>query len=230
VEFIGYCARASASNHTDRIGPYVIQNMFLLVPPALFAATIYMCLGRIIRLVGGERYSIIRPRRLTAVFVTGDVISFWVQGGSAYPSILGQTKPIWAKIAAAMIIGGLVIQVISFGLFFASAIVFHRRLHRNPIARSYEVDPNWVHGLYMLYSISLLIIIRSVFRLVEYCLGTTGVAISSEWTLYVFDSVPMFLVAVIFFFKYPSNLVQSSDESVQLESQMVDETLISRSK
>jgi hypothetical protein len=230
VEFVGYCARASASNHTDRIGPYVTQNLFILLPPALFAATIYMCLGRIIRLVGGDQYSVIKPRRLTAVFITGDLLSFWVQGGSAYPSILGQTKPIWATIAAAMIIGGLAIQLISFGLFFLSAIIFHRRIHRNPTRRSFEVDPKWVHGLYMLYSISLLIILRSIFRLVEYCLGTTGVALSTEWTLYVFDSVPMFLVAIIFFFKYPSNLVPESDGSVQLEGQIVGETLISGSK
>lgn len=211
--------------------PYVIQNLFILLPPTLFAATIYMCLGRIIRLVGGERYSVIKPSRLTKVFVLGDVVSFMVQGGSAYPSIAGQTNATWATIAVAMIIGGLAIQVISFGLFSISAIVFHRRIHQSPTRRSFEVDPKWVHGLYMLYSISLLIFLRSIFRLIEYCLGTTGVALSTEWTLYAFDSVPMFLVTVIFYLKYTSNLIPSSYDGMQLESHATaGETLIASSK
>jgi hypothetical protein len=38
-------------------------------------------LGRIIRLTGGERHSMIRPSWLTKIFVVGDVLSFFVQSG-----------------------------------------------------------------------------------------------------------------------------------------------------
>jgi hypothetical protein len=41
-------------------------------------------LGRIIRLTGGERHSMIRPSRLTKIFVAGDVLSFFVQSGGEY--------------------------------------------------------------------------------------------------------------------------------------------------
>lgn len=59
VEFVGYCARASAHSKTGKLMPYIIQNLLILVAPALFAASIYMTLGRIMRAVKGERLSLV---------------------------------------------------------------------------------------------------------------------------------------------------------------------------
>ena len=56
----------------------------------------------------------------------------------------------------------------------------------------------------MLYAVSLLIMVRSIFRVAEYCQGQTGYALSHEWTLYTFDSLLMFLTTVIFAWKFPS--------------------------
>lgn len=70
---------AQAPNFTTP--PYIIQSILLLLGPTLFAASIYMVLGRIIILLDAADYSVIRPKRLTAVFVTGDVLSFLAQGG-----------------------------------------------------------------------------------------------------------------------------------------------------
>jgi hypothetical protein len=64
-----------------KLGPFIIQSLLLLVAPALFAASIYIILGRVILLVDGERYSLIRQRWLTTIFVCGDVFSFLIQGG-----------------------------------------------------------------------------------------------------------------------------------------------------
>lgn len=59
--------------------------MFILLAPALFAASIYMILGRIITLVGGQEHAIIRPQWLTKIFVTGDVVCFFLlAGGGTY--------------------------------------------------------------------------------------------------------------------------------------------------
>jgi hypothetical protein len=63
------------------LGPYITQSLLLLLGPSFFAASIYMVLGRIIRLTGGENHSPIRPSRLTKIFVLGDVLSFFVQSG-----------------------------------------------------------------------------------------------------------------------------------------------------
>lgn len=52
-----------------------------MVAPSLYAATIYMTLGRIMIVTGGDKYSIIRRSWLTKIFVFGDVICFLIQAG-----------------------------------------------------------------------------------------------------------------------------------------------------
>jgi hypothetical protein len=61
-----------------------MQAVLLLVAPALFAASIYMLLGRIIVLVKGEHFAIIRVNWMTKIFVAGDVLSFLMQGAGEF--------------------------------------------------------------------------------------------------------------------------------------------------
>jgi hypothetical protein len=47
-EFVGYACRAVSAQSPPghyRLMPFVIQNSYILIAPALFAATIYMILG-----------------------------------------------------------------------------------------------------------------------------------------------------------------------------------------
>lgn len=86
VEFIGYAARCVSGKESPNwtLGPYITQSLLLLVAPSLFAATIYMELGRIITLVNGESHCFIRKKWLTKIFVFGDILSFFLQGGGRY--------------------------------------------------------------------------------------------------------------------------------------------------
>lgn len=86
VEVIGYIGRALSHNEAPdyTLGPYIIQSILLLVAPALFAASIYMELARIVLMVEGDHALIIRRRWLTRIFVTGDVVSFLMQSGGTF--------------------------------------------------------------------------------------------------------------------------------------------------
>lgn len=66
--------------------PYIIQSVLLLLGPTLYAASIYMILGRLIVLLEADNYSIIKPKWLTKFFVLGDVLSFFAQGGGSSPA------------------------------------------------------------------------------------------------------------------------------------------------
>ncbi|KAJ5514109.1 hypothetical protein N7463_003661 [Penicillium fimorum] len=188
------------------MGPYIIANMFILLGPTLFAATIYMTLGRVIRRVHGEHLSVIRISRLTKTFVWGDVLSFIVQGNSSSLSVLGY--PQWAKVC---VIAGLAIQLISFSIFWVTAIVFAKRLRRTPTPECLKPGIPWQRSLDMLYAVSALILARSIFRIIEYVMGNDGYPLMHEWTLYAFDSLPMAVVMVIFFIWYPSQMSLDAD-------------------
>ena len=69
------------------LSPYIMQSLLILLGPALYAASIYMVLGRLIRLLDAHHHSLVRTKWLTKLFVTGDVLSFLTQGaGMLRPS------------------------------------------------------------------------------------------------------------------------------------------------
>lgn len=76
---------SAAESPNWTVGAYSASTILLLVAPALYAASIYMMLGRIILVTDGEHHSIVPKRWLTKIFVVGDVISFMMQGaGTLY--------------------------------------------------------------------------------------------------------------------------------------------------
>ena len=86
-EVLGYIARAvSAAQPYGEwtLSPYIVQTVLVLVAPSLFAASVYMELGRIVELVQGDQYLFIRRRWLTGIFVLGDVVSFLMQAGGKH--------------------------------------------------------------------------------------------------------------------------------------------------
>jgi hypothetical protein len=83
VEAVGFIGRALSAGETPNwtLGPYLIQTLLLLLGPTLLAASIYMTLGRLIRILDANQYSLIRTTWLTKVFVLGDFLSFQAQSG-----------------------------------------------------------------------------------------------------------------------------------------------------
>lgn len=86
VEIVGYIGRAVSSKESPdwTLGPYIVQTLFLLLAPALLAASIYMFLGRIILVLQAESHSLLKKKWLTKIFVTGDVLSFLLQGAGRH--------------------------------------------------------------------------------------------------------------------------------------------------
>ena len=203
---------------TNNLMADIIQATLILLPPAFFAATIYMCLGRIILYVHAEHLSIVKARWLTRLFVGGDVLSIGIQSSAANPKFGNIGK--WCIVVA------LIIQLLSFGLFGLTALIIHMKIRKTPTPKSYQVDKSWNSTMRLLYGLSALIIFRSVFRIVEYVMGTNGYSLTHEWTLYVFDTVPMLVVALLFSLWYPSNLSHKKSADIQLESQGSDETML----
>ena len=83
VEAAGYEGRNISAGQSPNwtTGPYILQSLTLLLGPTLLAASIYMTLGRLIRLLDADSYSPIRTNWLTKVFVLGDELTFLTQSG-----------------------------------------------------------------------------------------------------------------------------------------------------
>ncbi|KAG9518809.1 RTA1-domain-containing protein, partial [Aureobasidium melanogenum] len=205
-EVIGYIGRAVSSEEAPdfSIPAYSIQAILILVAPALFAASIYMELGRILLLTDGEQHSIIPSKWLTKIFVIGDVISFCLQAAGGGIMASGTLQAL--ENGEHITIAGLVIQILFFGFFIIVSITFNIRMARVPTSRSMIISNPWKKHLYTLYGGSALILIRSVFRLIEYAQGNDGYLISHEWFLYIFDACLMLATMVLFAWYHPSEI------------------------
>ncbi|KAH7205797.1 RTA1 like protein-domain-containing protein [Fusarium redolens] len=203
-EGIGYAARARSGNESPNwtLGLYIMQAILLLVAPALFAATIYMELGRIIIMTDGEKRALIPKKWMTKIFVTRDVLSFILQGGGGGYQSSGSLEAL--NNGAKVIIGSLFVQLICFGVFIVIAVAFDRSIRESPTGRSHMVP--WKKHMMVLYICSMMIMVRSVFRVVEYLQGFDGYLLKHEIYLYLFDAVLMFLVMLLFSWIHPAEI------------------------
>ncbi|KAL4760369.1 RTA1 domain-containing protein [Aspergillus foveolatus] len=206
-EVIGFGTRAACTDNTGKLMPYTIQSVFILLGPVLYAASVYMVLARLIRSVGAEKYSLIRITRVTKTFVTGDIVSFLVQGSGAGLMAMGGSM---TNVAKGIVIAGLMVQIVVFGFFMVTSVVFDRRMRRCPTSLSMSRNGGdgigWKEHLYPLYAVSLLIMIRSIFRVIEYAMGQKGYLLAHEWPMYVFDAVLMLGVMVIWGKWHPGSI------------------------
>lgn len=125
-----------------------------------------------------------------------------------------------------IIIAGLFAQIVFFGFFIVVAITFQVRFTRHQGALSPRLAI-WKKHMYTLYAGSLLIMIRSIFRVVEYLMGNNGFLLRHEYLLYIFDATLMFLVMVLFLCVHPSQLRSSasSEESSYTLAMGANDTL-----
>lgn len=105
-----------------------------------------------------------------------------------------------------IIIGGLFVQLAFFGFFVVAAGIFHRRMSLVPTERASDPAVRWKSYLLTLYVTSALILIRSIFRVIEYLNGNDGVLLRSEVFLYIFDALLMMVVLVWMNWFHPSEL------------------------
>ncbi|KAL2849431.1 RTA1 like protein-domain-containing protein [Aspergillus pseudodeflectus] len=211
---VGYLFRAASSQNQTSLGLYIGQSICLLLPPSLYAATIYMIYGRIVVYAQSPELSIIAPGKVTKIFVLGDVFAFFLQASGGGMMAMESM----AKMGQNIAIVGLFIQLIFFGFFFAVSVVFCRRVETTKRVKIVHLPYGAL--LYVLFLVSALIIIRCLYRIVEFVQGSDGYLMKHEAYLYVFDTVPMFVVQAIFHRFHPANALPQKGSFAGVETEL----------
>lgn len=105
-----------------------------------------------------------------------------------------------------IIVGGLFVQIAFFGFFVICSFIVQQRITRNPTALGNASTTPWMKHMWALYGSSILILIRSIFRVVEYLQGWDGYLLQNEAFIYVFDALLMWFVLAIFVLVHPSEI------------------------
>ncbi|OJJ65909.1 hypothetical protein ASPBRDRAFT_667054 [Aspergillus brasiliensis CBS 101740] len=237
-EAAGYIARIFSHYDTLALGPYIVQTMLILVAPPLFAASIYMTLGRLILYLDAESASLLRVKYIAKIFVVGDVISFLLQCGGGGYMAAGTLSAM--DNGAHVVVGGLVVQLLFFGFFILASAIFHYRVKKNPqyyntrqVVSSSSRRDSWECMLWCVYGACVLILIRSIYRVVEFVQGNDGFIMRREYLLYIFDAVLMALQAGLLLVGYPGRVLgggRRGDVGVPLEERADSEEGFLRGK
>lgn len=180
--------------------------MLILGSAPLLAASIYMTLGRYIRALKAEEYIFLRPRLVTVIYVIIDIGSFVCQIMGSAAQMSGEEG---AKTGYQIVVGGLAVQLVAFVGFIAMCVTLHVRLNRNPTVESKRPNVEWRKHMKILYAVSVLVLVRSAFRLIEIADGADGALIKIEALIYIFDASLLFTVAVCLAVIHPGMLLRA---------------------
>ncbi|GAA6017618.1 hypothetical protein JCM11491_005303 [Sporobolomyces phaffii] len=220
---LGFILRIVYRGALDSVGVYAIMTLFILLSPCTFLATNYMILTRLAHALNAESALFIRASRVVRIFVWSDVFTFFLQAAGGGLSASKGSADTGHKIALV----GLALQLVSYGLFCCLLIIFGTRVPRmfpgiedrrraagrdssNPFATTSLHRWRSLYALLLLTSVG--IIVRSVFRLVEYTQGYSGYLPTHEGYFWSLDALPLWLAMSLYAVWWPARYVAGATE------------------
>ncbi len=103
-----------------------------------------------------------------------------------------------ASTGQKIVLVGLAAQILWFGGFVVVSAVFHTRMRKYKVPEEQE---QWLRLMYVLYAASGLILVRSLFRMVEFGQGHDGAIMADEvvcWFGIVHDSLAHCVVVSVY--------------------------------
>ena len=199
MEVVGYIFR-SVSSHKDPYSViyFVVQYFFIVVAPVFISASIYVCLNKLIRWAAVEGFDTrprawLRPKMILWGFVACDVVATVLQIAGAGMIGSAESHQKSPTVPNDILLAGLVFQTAAFTVFLLLFGAFIVSLHRAQHVRSKVASKR--RFLLALASASLLVYLRTIFRLAETSQGVFGYLSSHEAIFGVLEFAPV-VVAV----------------------------------
>jgi len=225
MEAVGYGARIASTQNVDARTIYILQYCLIILAPVIMAGVIYVVFGRILFLVVPPASRTIRllwvpARWLTLVFVCFDIFALFLQLVGAV--MISGTQSTDSDAASKLNTGknlatsGVYLQLAAFGLFSFIALRFHfvSRRFRDDFGRRYQTvpgnklvtmpgtsrrfNPNWEHLLWAVNGSCAMILIRSIYREIDFSMNKGSALDQYEYFAYILDALPMFLLVVAY--------------------------------
>ncbi|KAL2783596.1 RTA1 like protein-domain-containing protein [Aspergillus keveii] len=215
AEVNGYGQRAGSTQAHQDIGLFSTSQTMIVLAPVFVCASLYILLSRIIRAVQPEGIDEKEIRVLNGwikviwlpkIFVTLDILSMLTQGGGSGIAASGEWEGTLLDIGIGVLIGGLALQLATFTVFLIVVIKFHSTSNR----RGPKLEDGMVKVIHGIYISGFFIMVRSIFRLVEFAWGTESYIMTNEWPIYVLEAVPMFIAFMVLGWYHPSRWLPAS--------------------
>lgn len=196
IELVGYLQLHSGTSS---------QSVCIIIASVFLAASVYLSFSTSLEHFQAKDLCSLNISFFALFFFIGDVICLGLQIAGIILQFMNGKE----SLGKAIVIVSFVLQIVLFCFFSLNVFIVHRRLrHRRP---KVIVDSifQWPSFFILIYVISLLFLIRNVFRLVEYSQGFGYIFYHAIFT-YIFDGAPMLLVALLLICFHPTFWMDST--------------------
>ncbi|KAF3398150.1 Protein RTA1 [Penicillium rolfsii] len=211
IEVVAYAIRAASVKKPDNIGLYAISATLIVIAPVLVCASLYILIGRLIQSTEKEPallFGKVSPAWIPRVFVTSDILSFLTQASGSGIASSNDWEGTQKDVGVGVLIGGLVLQLATFALFLVIVIWFDMKSKPSSHGGSME------HGVRLvlngIYVSGLFIMVRLIYRVIEFSMGMNTYTWTHEWPLYVLEAAPMFIAMVALGWYHPARWIPSA--------------------
>ena len=170
----------------------------IILAPVGLALADYLLVGKLIR-YAGRPFSLVDPRIVEWAFIISDVVSIGIQSGGA--ALLTSSDPNSVTTGSNILIGGLAFNLVSFTFFTVVTGYLHWRIRQQ--MRRPDANENVQAMFYALYGSIALLILRSIYRIVEFATGFLGYIATHEVFFHLLDTLPISLAFGLFIFMHP---------------------------
>ncbi|KAI0325199.1 RTA1-domain-containing protein [Cubamyces sp. BRFM 1775] len=224
-EVAGWYGREWSHDQPLNDTPYTIQILALILSPTPLVGALFITFGRMAARLG-QRYSRLRPRLYSRIFLTIDIICLLVQAGGGSISS-GNNDVKVAQIGSDITLGGIIFQLVALTVFGALLVEYLTRRNKDRPFKGRDVNDTERAAMLsgnlggrsvqiaakrlaiMLCIATTLLGIRAIYRTVELSDGWNGKIIKTQWLFIVFDGVPVFSTMVLLNIFHPGSLLKA---------------------
>ncbi|KAI9457817.1 RTA1-like protein [Lactarius psammicola] len=211
TEIIGWSGRLWSSQNPLLRTPFLMQVSTLIMAPTYLIASNFVILGKIIKWLGPQ-YCRMSQKWYAIVFIACDTVALVVQ--SVGGGIASGTHP---DLGGHIALGGIVLQLVALLFFtFIAGEFLLRFTYDRPIRAHLSntrgaVDRNIRLMIFGVSTMTILLLIRSIYRTIELSDGWTGSIISTQWLFNAFDGAMIVLATFTLNFFHPGVLLRGYD-------------------
>ncbi|KAK9861805.1 hypothetical protein WJX84_011669, partial [Apatococcus fuscideae] len=201
LEMGGYACRIRMLSANPLRGVYIAMQCLLIIPPSFLALVDYIVLGRLVAMIRiakpatvGNTYRDLKPKWLTWAFFTAEIASLALQGAGAGISSSNNDGPGSKSSSASTQNTGRIMLIVGLAALVLVIIFFLGTLIFVSTSQTYRINVPALRPVYLgLYLTVGLLLIRNIFRLIEFSQGWYGYIAVHEVYFYVFDALLMFI-------------------------------------
>ncbi|KAF7370055.1 RTA1-like protein [Mycena sanguinolenta] len=214
-ELVGWGGRLWSSFSPSLSDPYMMQITTTIISPTPLIAVNFILLSRIVTRLG-PCYSRLTPRWYTILFLSCDIVALVIQGAGGGIASSANTLS-GANLGANIMLAGIVFQFVAIVVYSTLAGDFLRRYHVDRPVRGTSVDrgvmdPKLKTMIAALAFSTLVLFIRSIYRIIELATGWNGRVIETEVYFNVLDGGMVTLAIFTINFAHPGRLLGSGND------------------